>query len=118
MIAWLQDVLERLAAWWCGDLRVLCVEGDTLPLKIPQKRLVHMVEDDVSWSVGFTCPCGCGDVIELLLLRIAEPHWSLSVDRFGRPTLHPSIWKKTGCKSHFWLRSGRVVWAEPQPKRI
>lgn len=39
MIAWLQDVLERLAAWWRGDLRVLCAEGDSLPPKIPQKRL-------------------------------------------------------------------------------
>ncbi|WP_407645830.1 DUF6527 family protein [Alloalcanivorax profundimaris] len=117
MIAWLQDVLERLAAWWRGDLRVFHAEGDTLPPEIPHKRLIHMIEDGVSWSVGFTCPCGCGDVIELLLLRAVEPHWSLSVDRFGRPTLHPSVWKKTGCKSHFWLRSGRIVWAEPRPGR-
>lgn len=113
MIAWLRSAYERLAAWWRGDLKVLRGEGDTLPAHIHRQHLVHMVDAGESWSVGFNCPCGCGDVIELLLLRTIDPHWTLSIDSLGRPTLHPSVWKSTGCKSHFWVKNGRVVWAKP-----
>lgn len=117
MIAWLNRGLERLGAWWRGDLKVVRGEGDTLPPAIQRARLVHMVDAGENWSVGFHCPCGCGDVIELLLLPDADPHWTLAVDHIGRPTLHPSVWKNMGCKSHFWLRQGRVIWAEARPTR-
>ncbi|WP_425373246.1 DUF6527 family protein, partial [Klebsiella pneumoniae] len=32
------------------------------------------------------------------------------VDGKGRPTLYPSIWRTTGCRSHFWVRIGRIHW--------
>jgi hypothetical protein len=51
------------------------------------------------------------------LLTAADPHWTLSVDASGRPTLRPSVWRTTGCKSHFWIRNGQTVWAEPKPRR-
>lgn len=114
MMAWLEHALERWGAWWRGDLRVVEMEGDTLPAEMPRRLLVHMVDGRMSWSAGLVCPCGCGEVIELLLLRSADPHWTLSIDRYDRPTLHPSVWKKVGCKSHFWLRKGRVIWVKPQ----
>jgi hypothetical protein len=31
-------------------------------------------------------------------------------DARGRPTLRPSVWLRTGCRSHFWIRDGRVEW--------
>ncbi|WP_236000503.1 DUF6527 family protein [Bradyrhizobium uaiense] len=58
------------------------------------------------------CPCGCRQTIELLLIREAKPRWDLSVDPAGRPSLRPSVWVQTGCRSHFWLRRGRVEWCE------
>nr|WP_254877562.1 DUF6527 family protein [Cronobacter muytjensii] len=57
------------------------------------------------------CPCGCGSVIELLLIKDATPHWSYIVDKNNRPSLYPSVWLKTGCESHFWLKNGRIYWA-------
>lgn len=116
MIAWLESIFERLTAWWRGGLKVVQGEGDTLPVRIQRRHLIHMLDAGESWSVGFHCPCGCGDVIELLLVRAVDPHWTLSVDRFGRPTLRPSVWKSAGCRSHFWLRNGQVIWAEPKPR--
>lgn len=111
MTGWLNAVFGRLAAWWRKDLKVVRGEGDSLPQQIERGTLVHMVDAGKSWSVGFYCPCGCGDVIELLLLPNLDPHWTLSVDTLGRPSLYPSVWRTTGCKSHFWLKNGRPVWA-------
>ncbi|MDM9644782.1 DUF6527 family protein [Rhizobium sp. S163] len=29
-----------------------------------------------------------------------------------RPTLHPSVWRNSGCRSHFWVRRGRIAWCD------
>ncbi|WP_338341959.1 DUF6527 family protein [Shinella sp. WSC3-e] len=46
----------------------------------------------------------------MLVVDAGKPRWDIAVDAKGRPTLRPSVWRNTGCKSHFWLRSGRIVW--------
>jgi len=107
-----RHAVERIAAWWRADLRVMTVNGDQLPEIIPRNRVVRLVDQGCDWSVGFTCPCGCGDAIELLLLPSIAPHWTLVLDQLKRPTLAPSIWRTTGCRSHFWVRSGRIIWVK------
>jgi hypothetical protein len=37
-------------------------------------------------------PHGCGQRLEMILLKEVEPRWDLSVDRRGRVSLHPSVW--------------------------
>jgi hypothetical protein len=88
------------------------VEGDSLPERLPGRNLVLARDGDEDWCVGMRCPCGCGGTIELLLIREAKPRWDLSVDRSGRPSLKPSVWVQHGCRSHFWLRHGRVEWSD------
>jgi hypothetical protein len=85
-------------------------EGDSLPKRLPGRNLVLARDGDEDWCVGMRCPCGCGETIELLLIREAKPRWDLLVDPSGRPSLKPSVWLQTGCRSHFWLRRGRVEW--------
>ena len=58
------------------------------------------------------CPCGCGETIELLVLDGAKPRWDVLIDKKNLPTLHPSVWRQTGCRSHFWVRKGRINWCE------
>ncbi|MCQ1572731.1 DUF6527 family protein [Neorhizobium galegae] len=58
------------------------------------------------------CPCGCGDTIELMVLDGARPRWDITVDHSGRPSLHPSVWRNIGCRSHFWVRRGRIQWCK------
>jgi hypothetical protein len=88
------------------------VEGDSLPTRLPRRGLVLAREGDEDWCVGMRCPCGCGETIELLLIREAKPRWDLLVDPSGRPSLKPSVWLQHGCRSHFWLRRGRVEWCD------
>lgn len=61
------------------------------------------------WAL-FRCPCGCRHVISLSLQQIHRPHWKVRKTSEGRATVHPSVWQKKGCCSHFWIRDGRVYW--------
>lgn len=60
--------------------------------------------------VMFQCPCKCGEVITLSLQKIHRPHWALDCSTKNMPTLHPSVWRNAGCRSHFWIRDGKILW--------
>lgn len=53
------------------------------------------------------CPCGCGTEVVTPLDRGG---WTLV--RLGRRfSLTPSVRARGGCRSHYWIRDGRVEWA-------
>lgn len=83
-----------------------------LPEKLPWRDLLLAREEEDQWSVGMRCPCGCGQRLELMLLKQVKPRWDLTTDTKGRPTLSPSVWLRTGCRSHFWVRGGKIIWCE------
>lgn len=103
---------RRLVAALTPRRSLKVVEGDTLPQKLPIWNLVVARDGDEDWSVGLRCPCGCGQRLEMMLLSEVKPRWDISVDRRGHVTLHPSVWVREGCKSHFWVRSGKIVWCD------
>jgi hypothetical protein len=71
--------------------------------------ILRRVDD---WSVGMRCPCGCGQRLEMMVLKEVKPRWDVSVDLRGHVTLHPSVWLREGCRSHFWVRSGKIIWCD------
>jgi len=103
---------RRLVARFAPRRSLKIVEGDMLPPKLPRRNLVMARDSGEEWSIGMRCPCGCGQRLEMMLLKGVKPRWNASVDRRGHVTLHPSVWLQQGCKSHFWVRSGRIVWCE------
>lgn len=106
--------MERAWRWICaqiaGELHVQHDEGMDLPRLLPKRTLVHLTIKGRDWMAGMRCPCGCGDTIELMLLAGTTPRWDLCIDRRGRPTLYPSVHRTAGCRSHFWVRAGRITW--------
>ena len=54
------------------------------------------------------CCCGCG---EKVVTPLKAGGWQLSSKR-GMVSLYPSIgnWSLP-CKSHYWIRSNKIVWA-------
>ena len=105
------------ALWWKNTReklmprrRLRVIAGDSLPKRLPRRDLVLARDDGEDWCVGLRCPCGCGDSLELLVVAEAKPRWDIAIDKRGKPSLSPSIWRKTGCHSHFWLSNGRVRW--------
>jgi hypothetical protein len=75
-----------------------------------KKNKIIIVGQDISKRAYLKCPCGCGDLIMLSLMKENKPSWNLQIDNLGRPSLLPSIWKIDGCKSHFFVRRGRIKW--------
>jgi len=54
-------------------------------------------------SIVMACPCGCGDHLTINLDPRSGPAWRL-IQRRGKLTLYPSVWRESRCRSHF------VVW--------
>ena|SRR5882672_2178903 len=53
------------------------------------------------------CPDGCGEVLAINLDRQAGKAWRLY--RNGNViTLFPSVWRDSGCESHFIISRGRI----------
>lgn len=59
-------------------------------------------------AAAHLCACGCGAKIRTPL---GPTEWSFEETSQG-PTLHPSIgnWQQ-GCKSHYWIVRGEVLWS-------
>lgn len=61
--------------------------------------------------VLFRCPCACGETLVINVDADAGKAWRLRLDRFGL-TLMPSVWRTTGCRSHFILWRSQVWWCD------
>jgi len=55
------------------------------------------------------CPCGCGDVLNINLDRRAGKAWRARVDAYGL-SVTPSVWRSTGCGSHFVVWRSEIWW--------
>lgn len=76
-----------------------------VPAELEEGVLYVCLDCDV---VVHKCACGCG---EKVVLPLSPEHWKLSYD--GEVTLSPSIGNyQYDCKSHYFIRDGKVVWVE------
>lgn len=112
-MSFLRSLWSRLAGFFFRHPKpygVELVEGDELPQSLVPKKLFVAREHGVDWEAGMICPCGCGDRLAVVLLKGVKPRWDVHISSKGHPSLHPSIWRSSGCRSHFWLRDGRIIW--------
>jgi hypothetical protein len=79
------------------------------PDEMQPETLYAIGENGHLWHVMMVCPCGCGATIALNVLPDDSPRWTL-YDRSEGPSLVPSVWRTTGCRSHFILRRGEIHW--------
>lgn len=106
---WILSIFEKLLP----PRKLEIFVGEALPSKLPWRNLVLLRDAGDDWSVGMRCPCGCGQAIELALIPEAKPRWKLHAEPSTHPTLTPSVWLREGCRSHFFVRRGRVEWGRP-----
>jgi hypothetical protein len=60
-------------------------------------------------SVVFTCPCECGDLIVINVDPAVGPAWRVKFKR-DKVSLLPSVWRDSGCGSHFIIWENTVWW--------
>lgn len=83
---------------------------DDLPEEL-ESQIIYVVGDSNHPQYAiFLCPCGCGRSIELNLNPESSPRWKLKWHLLGTISLSPSIWRKSGCWSHFFLKHSKVLW--------
>jgi hypothetical protein len=83
---------------------------EDFPNVLETHKLYVAGENGYFWAAVMLCPCGCKDVIELNLLRKARPCWTVHEHQDGLVSLMPSVRRREGCKSHFYLRRGQIEW--------
>jgi len=108
----MKKLLYKLLNFLNVTRKIRIVESDSLPARLPPFHIILAREDGEDWCIGMRCPCGCDQIIELMVIPEAMPRWDLSLDDKCRPSLSPSIWLKSGCRSHFWLTNGKILWVK------
>ena len=113
-----QSLWSRIAAlrcWLAGRLqaeepRFRYERVEEFPDSLKPFTIYVAGEEPHLWAAAMLCPCGCGDVIELNLLKDASPCWSVRLHADGSVSLVPSVWRRRGCRSHFFVRYSRIEW--------
>jgi hypothetical protein len=82
------------------------------PSKITEKQITFVGDRQMLKRALLKCPCGCGDVLNLSLMKNHIPNWAVKFDSKDKVTLSPSVWKNDGCRSHFFVRKGKIIWAK------
>jgi Family of unknown function (DUF6527) len=87
------------------------VQVEDFPDTLKPKQIYVAGETGNYWGAALLCPCGCGETIQLNLLKDVRPCWTMKQHSDGSVTLLPSIWRQKGCKSHFFVRNGEIEWS-------
>lgn len=106
--AWklLRRLWARLRGRWRGSV------VDDPPAQLGRRCVYLVTEDDLVWRMMLWCPCGCGATLDLNAVPNVRPTWRVEVHDDETVTLHPSINRQVGCRSHFFLRKGIVDWCD------
>lgn len=81
-----------------------------IPKSIELGKIYQVNTENDPWICIFYCPCGCKEKIILNLQTQARPAWKIQTKKDSVPTISPSVYRQIGCKSHFFIQEGRVVW--------
>jgi len=83
---------------------------DEFPDSLRPRAIYIAGETGHAWAASMVCPCGCGDMIQLNLLPQVRPCWQVETHEDGTVSIAPSVWRQQGCRSHFFVRRGRIDW--------
>jgi hypothetical protein len=112
-----QSARGAVQRWWRRIRRRRRLQGYTFVAAMDEElALTHRGVAVVGsmeakkWAT-FACPCRCGEMIALNLMRSHSPRWTIELHADGSISLAPSV-VATRCGSHFWIRRSRVEWVE------
>ncbi len=108
-LGFFRGVWSRAYSFFRPPYKTVVIE-ETLPKALRPRTLYIVQEDEYQEQAAMICPCGCGAILQMNLLPDERPCWRVTQHTDGTASLHPSVWRKKDCKSHFWFRQGRVVW--------
>lgn len=108
---WLKKIKYSIRDWFSflkPPLESSWVEE--LPENLNPKTVYIVGEDNYYWYVAMKCPCNCGSILHMNLVETTSPKWRIIKHKDDTISLYPSIWRFKGCKSHSFLRNGKIHW--------
>lgn len=109
---WLTSGLSRIWRSLFPESTYRTVFLEDLP-DVPEEKVLYVLgENEHLWSAAMICPCGCKELLQMSLHPEGRPKWTFTYHPDKTATLHPSVWRKVGCRSHFFLRQGRIIWCD------
>lgn len=82
---------------------------DDIPDRL-RSGIVYLVGNDgYYWQAVMLCPCGCEKVLHMNLIEDYEPCWTYIIHP-KTISLSPSVNRMVECRSHFFLRNGKIEW--------
>ncbi len=108
-------MIRSLWSWLLSRLglqqqRFTTMYVEDLPESLDRSTLYVVGESGHNWYAAMVCPCGCEATLHMSLLANSRPRWYLVEHANGTVSLEPSVWRQTGCRSHFFLRYSLIVW--------
>lgn len=91
------------------EVRTAAEQGEARRLASENPKRIVIIERYGPRSVLFQCPCGCSDVLVINVDKKLRQAWTLRYDARG-VSLLPSVWRTTGCESHFVLWQSQAWW--------
>jgi hypothetical protein len=109
-------MIKNLMRWWKSLLSREKHYGhclvDELP-EHPEDKTIYLVTHlGHCWQIVMICPCGCRKVLYMNAIKDHHPYWRYEIHGKRRLSLHPSIHRQVGCKSHFFVRGSKIVWCK------
>lgn len=89
------------------------IRADDVPDVLESHKIYIVGRSPYLCRVAMLCPCGCGETLHMSLLSDMRPYWTLTIHKDATVSLWPSVWRRVGCRSHFFLRRGRILWYRP-----
>lgn len=83
---------------------------EDIPESMPDKTIFIVQDGNVPELLAFKCPCGCDENVILNLLEDTSPRWSYLINGRNLIDIRPSVWRKVGCKSHFFVINSIIKW--------
>jgi len=105
---WFEKIFLKLAEWFRPNYKVEYSED--VPNHFSKRTIYIVGEKNEPWSLAFECPCGCKKIIQLNTLKEAKPRWKHRIKSGNKIDISPSVWRISGCKSHFFIRKGKIIW--------
>jgi len=91
-------------------------QADEIPDELVENLFYLIGQKEHIWCGVVLCPCGCKKAIHLNLLPKGSPKWSFRIEKDKTISIYPSIWRTSGCCSHFFLNQGKVHWCKPKSR--
>jgi uncharacterized protein DUF6527 len=82
-----------------------------VPNKLKPDIIYFIGHEGYYWQAIMICPCGCKKNLQMNLISDHSPYWKYKIEKKNLITLSPSIRRVVGCKSHFFIVKGKLLWA-------